>query len=79
MSKVARIDETLVTLAPIQDGRARVPIKVVDARGSLDLSRIKLPLVLRFNVNNLLQYNYVELMCNVSPMRNFVLAVEAKF
>lgn len=79
MSKVDRIDETLVTLAPIQDGRARVPIKVVDARGSFDLSRIKLPLVLRFNVNNLLQYNYVELMGNVAPMRNFVVSIEARF
>jgi outer membrane receptor for ferrienterochelin and colicins len=79
VSKVDRVDEQLVQLVPIRDGAVRVPIKVVDARASVDLASIHLPIVLRFNVNNLAQYNYVELMGNVSPIRNFVFTAEAKF
>jgi len=79
ISKVDRVDEALIALAPIRDGAARVPIKVVDARASVDLSTAGAPITLRFNVNNLLQYNYVELMGNVSPIRNFVFSAEAKF
>ncbi len=79
ISKVDRIDETLVLLAQIQEGRTRVPIKVVDARAALDLAKTGVPLILRFNVNNLFQYNYVELIGNVAPIRNYVFTVEAKF
>jgi outer membrane receptor protein involved in Fe transport len=56
-----------------------VPIKVVDARASVDLGTTGDPIILRFNVNNLFQYNYVELIGNVSPIRNFVFSAEARF
>jgi len=79
ISKVDRIDEQLVTLAQIQDGRERVPIKVLDVRASVDLSGQDLPVVLRLNVNNLLHYNYVELIGNIAPIRNVVFTAEAKF
>jgi outer membrane receptor for ferrienterochelin and colicins len=79
ISKVDRVDEALIALAPIRDGAVRVPIKVVDARASVDLGSVGVPIILRFNVNNLFQYNYVELMGNVSPIRNFVLSAEARF
>lgn len=79
VSKVDRIDEKLVQLARIQDGSARVPIKVVDLRASLDLTQHKVPVVLRLNVNNVFQYNYVELIGNVAPIRHFVFTAEAKF
>jgi outer membrane receptor protein involved in Fe transport len=79
ISKVDRIDERLVQFAPIPDGSTRVPIKVVDARGSLDLENLGVPLTLRLNVNNVFQYNYVELIGNVSPIRNYVFTAEARF
>jgi outer membrane receptor for ferrienterochelin and colicins len=79
ISKVDRVDEALIAAAPIHDGAARVPITVVDARTSVDLTTAGVPIILRFNVNNLFQYNYVELIGNVSPIRNFVLSVETTF
>jgi outer membrane receptor for ferrienterochelin and colicins len=79
ISKVDRVDEMLIALAPIQDGAARVPIKVVDARASVDLTSAGVPITLRFNVNNIFQYNYVELMGNISPIRNFVLSADTTF
>jgi iron complex outermembrane receptor protein len=79
ISKVDKVDEALIALAPLHDGAVRVPIKVVDARVSADLGTAGVPIILRLNVNNLFQYNYVELMGNVAPIRNFVLSAEAKF
>jgi outer membrane receptor for ferrienterochelin and colicins len=79
ISKVDRVDEALIALAPLHDGAVRVPIKVVDARASVDLGAAGVPVILRFNMNNLFQYNYVELMGNVSPIRNFVFSAEARF
>jgi outer membrane receptor for ferrienterochelin and colicins len=79
ISKVDRVDEALIAAAPIHDGAARVPITVVDARTSVDLTTAGVPIILRFNVNNLFQYNYVELMGNLSPIRNFVLSAETTF
>jgi outer membrane receptor for ferrienterochelin and colicins len=79
ISKVDRVDEAIIAAAPIHDGAARVPIKVVDARASVDLARAGVPVIVRFNVNNLFQYNYVELIGNISPIRDFVFSAEARF
>ncbi len=70
ISKYERIDELLKFIVP--DAEARVPIYVVDARAGLNFKNLHL----FFNVNNLFQYNYVEIVGNLAPIRNFNISVE---
>lgn len=76
VSRIERIDENLVRLAPIIHGEQRVPIKVVDLRFSYDLIDEGLPVRVGFNINNLLNYYYVELIGNLAPVRNFTLTID---
>lgn len=76
VSRVEAIDDNLVYLAPIVQGDYRVPIKVFDARASYDLRELGVPFRIGFNVNNIFNYSYVELIGNLSPVRNYVLSVE---
>ncbi|HEY4644542.1 MAG TPA: TonB-dependent receptor, partial [Bacteroidota bacterium] len=77
VSRMDRIDDRLVDLAPIPDGRRRVSVKVLDVRATFDLNEFHIPLRIGFNVNNIAEYNYVELIGNVAPLRNYVMTVEA--
>ncbi|MCX7907168.1 MAG: TonB-dependent receptor [Bacteroidetes bacterium] len=70
ISKYERIDQLLKLIVP--DAEARVPIYVVDARLGFDFRKLKI----FANVNNLLQYNYVEIVGNLAPIRNFNLSIE---
>lgn len=76
VSRIEAIDEPLVELAPIKNGAQRVPIHVTDVRISADLIRYGLPFRTSVIVNNLLDYQYNELIGNVSPPRHFMLMVE---
>lgn len=75
-SRVEVIDEELRLV--IRDGDARVPIHVVDARLTADLRHAGLPLTATLLVNNLLQYNYVEIAGNIAPIRHFMLTLDAR-
>jgi len=79
VSRIERIDDALVRLAPIIDGEQRVPIRVFDLHTSYLLTTFGLPLRLGFNINNLLNYHYVELIGNLAPVRTFFLTVEGAF
>jgi outer membrane receptor for ferrienterochelin and colicins len=79
LSRIERIDDNLVRLAPIVDGDARVAIKIVDVRASYDLIDLGYPLRVGFNINNLLNYSYVELLGNMGPVRTYYLTVEGLF
>jgi outer membrane receptor for ferrienterochelin and colicins len=79
LSRVERIDENLVRLAPIVNGDARVDIKIVDARVSYDLIDVGYPLRVGLNINNLLNYSYVELLGNLGPVRTYYLTIEGLF
>ncbi len=70
ISKYERIDELLKIVVP--DAEERVPIYVIDARFGLNFNKLKILL----NINNLLQYNYVEIVGNLAPIRNFNLSVD---
>lgn len=70
ISKYERIDELLKIVVP--DAEERVPIYVVDVRFGLNFNKLKIT----FNINNLLQYNYVEIVGNLAPIRNFNLSVD---
>jgi len=78
-SRVERIDDNLVQLAPILDGDQRVPIRVFDLRLFYPLSSIGLPLRAGFSVRNLFDYYYVELIGNLSPIRTFVVSLDGTF
>ncbi|HXG38014.1 MAG TPA: TonB-dependent receptor [Bacteroidota bacterium] len=79
ISRIERIDENLVRLAPIIHGDRRVPIYVVDVRASYDLIDYDVPVRVGFNINNLLNYHYVELIGNLAPVRSYTLSLEGLF
>jgi outer membrane receptor for ferrienterochelin and colicins len=79
LSRVERIDEEFVTLGIVQDGDRRVPITVADLRCALDLADAGIPLTATLSINNLFQYNYVELIGNLAPPRSFVLTIDGVF
>lgn len=70
-SRVEEIDNELIDLGIVRDGKLRVPIYQTDVSLSYDLIALNLPLAFYFNVNNLFNYNYVELVGNLRPIRNF--------
>ncbi len=77
ISRVDAIDESLLRI--VTDGDTRVPIYVNDIRVIANLASLGLPLKASFNINNLFRYNYVELIGNIAPLRNFVLTLEGAF
>jgi outer membrane receptor for ferrienterochelin and colicins len=79
LSRIEAIDENLVRLAPIVDGDERVPIKVFDLRVFYDLSDVNLPVRLGLSVTNVFNYHYVELIGNLSPVRQVSLTVDGLF
>ena len=79
ISRVDRIDDQLVALAPIIHGEYRVPIHVVDLRGSLTLRAWGIPMQIGLNVNNALNYQYVELVGNLAAPRVFSVSIEGSF
>lgn len=79
ISRIDRIDDQLVQLAPIVHGDARVPIHTVDIRGSSMLGALGVPLRIGLNVTNVLNYQYVELIGNLAPPRTFTVVLEGSF
>ncbi|MCK5087636.1 MAG: TonB-dependent receptor, partial [Melioribacteraceae bacterium] len=78
-SRVEEIDDELVDFGLVPDGDERVDIIVLDLRAGANLLINKLPLRIFLNLNNILNYNYVEMMGNLSPIRNYVLSVDFLF
>jgi outer membrane receptor for ferrienterochelin and colicins len=76
VSRVEAIDENLVRLAPIVDGDQRVACKVVDVGATYNLINTGLPMTVGVTVKNLLNYYYVELIGNLSPLRTYYLSIE---
>jgi iron complex outermembrane receptor protein len=79
ISKADRIDEEFAVLGIIRQGEKRVPAYVTDLHLRTDWIFAGLPLSSSFHVNNLFNYNYVELIGNIAPIRNFVLTVEGEW
>lgn len=73
ISRVEEIDQAAGVV--IRDYESRVEIFVTDARVSYALPF--LPLRAIFAVNNLFNYNYVEIIGNIAPIRNYTLTLEA--
>lgn len=75
-SRVEEIDQELIDLGLVPDGEKRVAVYVLDLHASLSFNIYNLPLRTFFNVNNLLNYNYVELIGNLAPIRNYSFSLE---
>ncbi|MEE9429987.1 MAG: TonB-dependent receptor [Melioribacteraceae bacterium] len=78
-SEVERIGDELVVLGLVPDGDKRVPIVVLDARVGANLFSYNVPLRVFLNANNILNYNYVEVIGNLAPIRNFSFNFEFVF
>jgi outer membrane cobalamin receptor len=76
VSKMERIDEEFVLTGIIPDGDQLVDNKVTDVRASVEFSVSSIPMKLTAAVNNLFQYNYVELIANLMPPRTYSLVLE---
>lgn len=76
-SRVEEIDDELKFI--IQDADKRVEVFVLDVNAGYDFNKLLLPLKINLIANNLLNYNYVELIGNLQPIRNFSLSMELNF
>lgn len=75
-SRVEEIDTELINLGLVPDGQLRVDVYVLDLRAGYDLTSSGVSLRVFLNANNILNYNYVELIGNLAPIRNFSLSIE---
>jgi iron complex outermembrane receptor protein len=75
-SRVEEIDEELINLGLIPDGELRVEVFVLDLRVGYNFNLVDIPLRVFLNANNVLNYNYVELIGNLEPIRNYALSLE---
>lgn len=75
-SRVEEIDSELIDLGLVPDGESRVAVYVLDFRAGYNFSGFNLPIRVNLAVNNVFNYNYVELIGNLAPIRNFSLGLE---
>ncbi|MCF8420213.1 MAG: TonB-dependent receptor [Melioribacteraceae bacterium] len=78
-SKVEEIDDLLIETNTVPDGYKRSEVFVLDFRTGINLYSFGLPARVFLNIENLLNYNYVEMIGNVSPIRNISLNLEFLF
>ncbi len=81
LSKVEEIDVALVEppLALVVDGGKRVPIFVTDFSAGYNFLLGSLPTKIYLNAKNIFNYNYVEFIGNLAPIRNVSLSTEIYF
>lgn len=77
LSRVEAIDEELKFIVP--DADKRVDVFVLDANAGYYFNSLSFPVKINFIVNNILNYNYIELIGNLQPIRNFSLSMELNF
>lgn len=78
-SRIEELDTELVDIGLVPDGGKRVAVYVLDLRAGFNLTSIGIPGTLNLNINNILNYNYIEIIGNLSPIRNAVLSLELAF
>lgn len=78
-NRIETIDQEFVQLNLIKDGDLRDKVLVTDIHLKLDLIHLGFPARAYFSVNNLFNYNYVELIGNVAPIRHFIFTIEGLF
>ncbi|MFO7445803.1 MAG: TonB-dependent receptor [Ignavibacteriaceae bacterium] len=78
-SRVEEIDNELIDLGLVPDGELRDDVFVLDLRAGYNFANSNLPLRLFLTVKNALNYNYVELIGNLEPLRNISIGAEVLF
>jgi outer membrane receptor for ferrienterochelin and colicins len=78
-SRVEEIDDELVDLGIVVDGDLRVPVYTTDIKLGYNFITYNLPLNVFFNVKNIFNYNYVELIGNLRQIRNYSFGVNLAF
>jgi outer membrane receptor protein involved in Fe transport len=71
ISRVEEVDEELVDLGIVVDGDLRVPTYTTDLNFGYSFVSLNLPLSLYLNIKNIFNYNYVELIGNIRPIRSY--------
>jgi len=72
-SRIEEIDDELVDLGIIRDGELRTSVFAFDFRASYNFREIGLPVDIYLNIKNLTNYNFIELIGNLRPIRNYSL------
>jgi iron complex outermembrane receptor protein len=75
-SEVEEIDDELIELGVVKDGELRVPVFATDFRAAYSFELFDLPFYVYFNLKNLANYNYIELIGNIRPIRNYSLGLK---
>ncbi|RMF56497.1 MAG: hypothetical protein D6748_13355 [Calditrichaeota bacterium] len=70
-----RIDEKLAIV--VKDAQERVDAHVLDLRFATQFLLGRLPFRISLQINNVLRYNYVDLVGSLAPLRNFVITLES--
>ena len=70
-SRIEEIDDELVELGIVRDGELRTAVFTTDLRASYNFRQVGWPLDLYLNVKNLTNYNFIELIGNIRPIRNY--------
>jgi iron complex outermembrane receptor protein len=78
-TKVEEIDKELIEANFVKNGDKRVEVIVADIRGGFSLFTFGIPANINLNINNLFNYNYIEVIGNISPIRNISLNLELLF
>lgn len=80
LSRVDRVFDLFVNTRDliIPNADARVAILVTDVRLGAELTSFGIPLAATLSVNNIFQYNYLELTANMAPPRTLMLVLESR-
>jgi outer membrane receptor for ferrienterochelin and colicins len=77
MSRYDEIDDSFSLI--IADAEERVSAHVVDLRFTVDFKVKQVNLETSLQINNILQYNYVDLVGSIAPIRHVVFTIAATF
>ncbi len=76
ISRYDKIDTDLAQVVP--NAKERVAAHILDLRISADVRISNLPINFSFQINNLLQYNYIDLIGSIAPIRNYIFTIESQ-
>lgn len=76
ISRYDRIDDRLTALIPDADAYGNA--HVVDVRLETDFRFNSIPLLVTLQLNNILQYHYIDQIASIAPIRNYVLTMGVK-
>jgi iron complex outermembrane receptor protein len=78
-TKVEEVDKELSEANFVKDGDKRVEVFVADFRTGFSFFNYGFPANVNLNINNIFNYNYIEVIGNISPIRNISLNLELLF